>query len=467
MITCLFDPASKTPLYEQLYRFVRTEIEHGRLRADEKMPSKRELAAHLKVSIVTVESAFAQLVAEGYLRGVPRSGYYVQVFEAMPQKASAPLPPKILTRTAEPAAYDYDFGTGGVITSLFPFATWAKLAREVLALNSDELLNVTHPQGVPSLREEIAAHLYKFRGIRVPADSIVVGAGSEYLLVLLLQLLGRERIYALENPCYGKIYKLFQSNDIRTIPIALDEHGLSVRDLTASDASVVHVTPSHQFPTGIVMPVGRRMNLLQWAAAADNRYIIEDDYDSEFRFAGQPIPAMQGLDHADKVIYINAFTKSLAPSLRISYLVLPPPLMERYREKFMFYSCTVPNFEQYTLYRFLHGGYFERHLNRMRNACKERRDLFITLLKDSRLGEVAEPVGAEAGLHFLLRVNNGMSERDLTERAAEKRVRLRGLSEYYSPPPVAYTQSALVIGYAGLAPEHLPDALRRLEDAWL
>jgi GntR family transcriptional regulator/MocR family aminotransferase len=287
---------------------------------------------------------------------------------------------------------------------LFPFATWAKLAREVLALNSDELLNVTHPQGVPSLREEIAAHLYKFRGIRVPADSIVVGAGSEYLLVLLLQLLGRERIYALENPCYGKIYKLFQSNDIRTIPIALDEHGLSVRDLTASDASVVHVNPSHQFPTGIVMPVGRRMNLLQWAAAADNRYIIEDDYDSEFRFAGQPIPAMQGLDHADKVIYINAFTKSLAPSLRISYLVLPPPLMERYREKFMFYSCTVPNFEQYTLYRFLHGGYFERHLNRMRNACKERRDLFITLLKDSRLGEVAEPVGAEAGLHFLLRV---------------------------------------------------------------
>jgi GntR family transcriptional regulator / MocR family aminotransferase len=468
MITLIFDPQLKTPMYEQLYRFVRTEIENGKLKRDEKLPSKRKLAVHLKISTVTVETAYAQLEAEGYIKTVPKSGYYVLPFEGHTAYASPSqkktLPPAGDTNTT--GKYDYDFKTNVVDTELFPFATWAKLAREVLAENSNELLNVTHPQGSPALRREIAEHLYKFRGITASPEQIVVGAGSEYLIVLLIQLLGRTGTYALENPCYGKIFKIFKSNGIATVPVELDEQGLSVAKLEKTHADTVHVTPSHQFPLGIVMPVGRRMSLLKWAGESDNRYIIEDDYDSEFRFTGQPIPALKGLDREDRVVYINAFTKSLAPSLRISYVVLPHRLMDLYRENFLFYSCTVPNFEQYTLCKFLSGGYFERHLSRMRKAYKERRDIFISAVTQSKLATVTEIVGADAGLHFLMIVKNGMSESELVARARKAGVNLYGLSGYYNFTVRELPGGTLVIGYSGVNPDNIAAGVKRLEDAW-
>lgn len=467
MITLTFTPKSKIPMYEQLYKFIRSEIESGVLEQGEKLPSKRKLSAHLKISTVTVETAYAQLVAEGYLCTVPKSGYFVLPYEGfrlMKRKSVIATGKPALSETA--TKYDYDFKTNAVLTDLFPFATWAKLAREVLAQNRNELLNVTHPQGSPELRNEIADHLYKFRGITALPEQIIVGAGSEYLMMLLIQLLGTNSVYALENPGYGKIFKIFQSNGIVTLPINLDEQGLSVTELEKTKANIVHVTPSHQFPLGIVMPVGRRLSLLKWAGKSDDRYIIEDDYDSEFRFTGQPIPAMQGLDHDEKVIYINAFTKSLAPSLRISYMVLPPRLMKIYEENFIFYSCTVPNFEQYTLFRFLNRGYFERHLSRMRKAYKERRDLFINAIAQSRLAPVTDIIGSDAGLHFLMKINNGMSEAELVETASNVGVKLHGLSEYYSRPLAEYPNSTMVIGYSGLNAADLTAAVNRLEEVW-
>ena len=466
MITFIFNPQSKTPLYEQLYRFVRTEIERGKLNSDEKLPSKRKLAAHLKVSTVTVETAYAQLEAEGYIRTVPKSGYYVMPYEGHPSDMPAVLQQETPLTDQTNTGYDYDFKTNVVDTGLFPFATWAKLAREVLADSSHELLNVTHPQGSPALRSEIAEYLYKFRGITASPEQIVVGAGSEYLIVLLIQLLGRSGTYALENPCYGKIYKIFKSNDIATVPVALDEQGLSVAELEKTQADTVHVTPSHQFPLGIVMPVGRRLALLKWAGEKSGRYIIEDDYDSEFRFTGQPIPALKGLDREDRVIYINAFTKSLAPSLRISYAVLPRRLMDIYRENFMFYSCTVPNFEQYTLSKFLSSGSFERHLSRMRKAYKERRDLLITAIMQSKLAAVTKIVGADAGLHFLMMVKNGMSEAELIANARKAGVHIYGLSGYYNFPARDMPAGTLVIGYSGVNPGDMTAAVKRLEKAW-
>lgn len=468
MITLSFNPKSKMPMYEQLYKFIRTEIENGRLEQDEKLPSKRKLSAHLKISTVTVETAYAQLIAEGYLRTVPKSGYFVLPYEnvrvLMDQAPAVSIKKPASNDTAK--KFDYDFKTNAVITDLFPFATWAKLAREVLAQDRNELLNITHPQGSPELRRAIAEHLYKFRGITAAAEQIIVGAGSEYLIMLLILLLGKNSVYALENPCYGKIYKIFQSNGIVTLPITLDEQGLNVEELEKTNANIVHVTPSHQFPLGIVMPVGRRLSLLKWANKSDDRYVIEDDYDSEFRFTGQPIPAMQGLDHDEKVVYINAFTKSLAPSLRISYMVLPARLMKIYEENFNFYSCTVPNFEQYTLYRFLNRGYFERHLSRMRGAYKERRDLFINAIAQSRLGPVTEIIGSDAGLHFLMKINNGMSEEELVAAASKVGVKVHGLSEYYTTPIPEYPKSTMVIGYSGLNAADLTAAVHRLEEVW-
>ena len=466
MITLIFKPKSQTPLYEQLYRYIIAEIENGRLQTGEKMPSKRKLSAHLKISTVTVENAYAQLVAEGYLTAVPKSGYYVQPYEGIILNHSTVIQKTDLTSGESTAQYDFDFKTNAVITNLFPFATWAKLAREVLAENSNELLNITHPQGSLALRAEIADYLYKYRGVKADAEQIVVGAGSEYLMVLLIQLLGRNSTYALENPGYGKVFKIFQSNEIKPVPVALDEQGLSVAGLAAAKANIVHVTPSHQFPTGIVMPVGRRLSLLKWAGESDNRFILEDDYDSEFRFTGQPIPALQGLDRSGKVIYINAFTKSLAPSLRISYMVLPPKLLNIYRSKFMFYSCTVPNFEQYTLCKFLNRGYFEHHLSRMRNAYKERRDIFISAIAQSNLAQVTEIIGSDAGLHFLMKISNGMSEAELVNKAGNAGVNVRGLSEYFNFPPAALPESTLVIGYSGLNPIDITASVKRIERAW-
>lgn len=467
MITFIFKPESKAPMYEQLYKFIISEIETGKLNAGEKMPSKRKLSAHLKVSTITVETAYAQLVAEGYLRTIPKSGYYVQPYEGIVLNRTPVITKNYFYSGESNEQYDYDFKTNAVITSLFPFATWAKLAREVLAESSNELLNITHPQGSPALRAEIADYLYKFRGVKADAEQIVVGAGSEYLIVLLIQLLGRNNVYALENPGYGKVFKIFQGNELSPLPVSLDEQGLSVSELEATSANIVHVTPSHQFPTGIVMPVGRRLSLLKWASESEERFILEDDYDSEFRFSGQPIPALQGLDRSGKVIYINAFTKSLAPSLRISYMVLPPKLLDLYREKFMFYSCTVPNFEQYTLCKFLSRGYFERHLSRMRNAYKERRDVLISAIMQSDLAPVTNIVGADAGLHILMEIDNGMSEAELIEKAKMAGIKVRGLSEYFNFPSSLLPQATLVIGYSGLNPADIIASVKRIESAWM
>jgi GntR family transcriptional regulator/MocR family aminotransferase len=470
MITFIFDNKIKMPMYEQLYRFIRTEIEKGNLNSDEKMPSKRKLAVHLKISPITVETAYAQLVAEGYLRAVPKSGYFVQFYES-----------DLLTKTnsisKEPIVYDehdklqgkykYDFRTNVVDTKLFPFKTWAKLVREVLSESDNDLLNVTHPQGALKLRKEIAAYLYNFRGINVDAEQIVVGSGSEYLIGLIIKLLGRKNIYAVENPGYAKINKIFQSNDVTTVPVSLDEQGLSINSLRKAKAAIVHVTPSHQFPLGIIMPVGRRMALLNWASEGYNRYILEDDYDSEFRFEGHPIPALQGLDRFGKVIYINSFTKSLAPSLRISYMVLPAQLLEVYRKNFIFYSCTVPNFEQYTLSKFMSGGYFERHLSRMRNSYKERRDVFIDAISKSKLADNIDIIGENAGLHLLMKIDNDMDETKLVAKAKAAGVRVYGLSEYYSFPIQHYHENTVVIGYSGLQAPEIITAIKRLVKVWL
>ncbi len=464
MLTFLLDPSSQIPLYEQLYRFIREEIKRGRLKPHEKMPSKRKLAAHLKISVVTVEGAYAQLTAEGYLTSLPRRGYFVQQLEHKLPPQVQPAPKR--SETAE-ERYEFDFRTNVVDTDLFPFSTWAKLAREVLSESGGELLNVTHPQGALALRREIATYLLSYRGISADPEQIVVGAGTEYLMGLILQLLGRGNTYAVENPGYGRIVSLLRRNEVRAVPVPLDEEGLRVDRLRETGADIVHVTPSHQFPLGVVMPVRRRLELLHWAGEEAGRYILEDDYDSEFRFSGQPIPALQGLDTFGRVIYLNAFTKSLAPSLRISYMVLPLQLLDTYREKFHFYACTVSNFEQYTLSRFLSRGHFERHLGRMKSAYRERRDSFLRALSSSRLSGFTEAIGYEAGLHLLLRVRNGMKESELVARAKEAGVRVYGLSEYDSFPPGVFPESTVVIGYSDFPTAKIEAAVARLEQAWI
>ena len=474
MLTYHLDPASRTPLYEQLYLAIRRDIMDGMLAAGERLPSKRRFAEHLKVGQITVEAAYGQLVAEGYVISRPRAGYFAAAIERAPRAAqqTAANPdasdPDSFDQTASKDAPEIvrDFRTNIVDTARFPFSTWARETRSVLTDYADTLLTAAPPQGALPLREQIRQYLYAFRGLTVDVDQIVVGAGSEYLLTLLTLLLGRDRLYSLENPGYPKLDQIFRGAGASVVPIPLDRQGLRLDALRRSGASVVYLTPSHHFPLGVVMPVGRRMALLRWAAETDDRYLIEDDYDSEFRYASRPIPAMKQLDHADRVIYLNTFAKSLAPSLRIAYMVLPRRLLAEYREKFGFYSSTVPSFEQYTLARFLADGGFERHVARSRNLYKSRRDALLAALRNGPLGPRLTITGAEAGLHILVQVAGSRDEAALIADAACEGVRVYGLSGYYAVGTRGIPPATVILGYSGMDADALRDGAARLARAW-
>lgn len=452
------------PLYVQLYKHIRNEIESGKIGAGEKLPSKRALSAHLKISVVTVESAYALLTAEGYIYSVPGSGYYV---ERLPgpfrgEQNCAAVPPKPAERK-----YRFDFRTNRVDAELFPFSVWARLSREILSSGRDELLQSCSGKGVYALRQAIAEHLRSFRGVEAQAEQIVIGAGGEYLTGLLVQLLGRDKVYGVEEPGYGKTRRVFSANCHKVLPIELDGSGARPESLLEQGIQVAHLTPSHHFPLGTVMPAARRHEILSWACSAEDRYIIEDDYDSDFRFSGKPVPALQSLDCASRVVYLNTFTKSLAPSMRIGYMVIPLNLLERFEEKLGFYACTVPVFEQLILAEFIRRGHFERHINRMRKLYLGRRDFFIKALEASRLSEVLEIQKTNAGMHLLLSSCCGLGERSLTQRAAAQDVRVYGLSEYYSFGGMYDGPGCVIAGYSGMSREQLAQGVAALERAWL
>ena len=270
MLTPVLDPSLGRPLYEQLYLQLRRDIESGSLIAGEKLPSKRALSAHLKVSVVTVEGAYGQLLAEGYIRSEPKRGFFVSPLEiASPPAQQAPSVP-VAEEAAAPVP-EYDFATNAVDAVHFPFSTWAKLMRQVLTREDSGLLSAIEPQGVPALRAAIVQYLHDFRGITANPDQVVVGAGSEYLIGILFQLLGREGGYAVEDPGYLKVSRILAHQGALVCPIPLDDQGLRVDALRWSGARVVHVTPSHHYPLGTVMPLGRRRELLSCAAEIPER----------------------------------------------------------------------------------------------------------------------------------------------------------------------------------------------------
>ena len=464
MLTYDLDRRGSLARYDYLCRCIKGDILAGRLAAGEKLPSKRSLAAHLQTAVVTVENAYAQLEAEGYLYTREKSGYYVAQVEA-PPSLDAPSPhaeaPRSEVRDKEEKQV-LDLRSGGSGTEGFPFSVWARLMRRVLSEKGEALLRATPPSGAAELRDAIAQHLYRFRGIKAESEQIVVGAGTEYLYNLIVQLLGREAVYGVEDPGYSKAARIYALSGARTAPVRVDEGGVSLVELETSGAQILHTSPNHQFPTGAVTPIGRRQSLLRWAEAQAGRYIIEDDYDSEFRFSLRPIPTLQSIDHAGRVIYVNTFSRTLAPSLRISYMVLPKELVAPYRERLGFYSCTVPAIEQYTLARFLNEGYFDSHINRMRKFYRVRRDEVIAAIAESPLGARCCVSGEDAGLHFLLTLDTRRPDRSLRADAERCGILLSFLSDFALRPGSA-PQHTLIVNYPGIDLKQFRRALRTLE----
>ena len=451
MLTYELKKSPGVPLYEALYRCIRADILSGSLAADTKLPSKRALAQNLEVSKITVEAAYNQLLSEGYIRSQEKVGYFVEKV-ARPAQSQPVETPKIQPRSRE---YLLDLTSNG--TEQFPFSVWSKLQREVMLDYGEKLLLPLPNQGIPELRQAIAEHLAAFRGMHVDPENILIGAGTDFLYNLLIQLLGRDKIYAVEEPGYGKIRKIYGAGGVRCISAPMDSRG--VRPDRLSDAQVLHFSPSHHFPTGLITPVSRRAELLAWAVQNDG-YIIEDDYDSEFRYASRPIPAMQSLDDGGKVIYVGTFSRSIAPSIRVAYLVLPRRLLPVYEQRLGFAASTVSRFEQQTLAAFLQRGLYGRHLRRAANLYRKKQQI---LLEELAKIPGAQVWGAQAGLHFLLTVP-GKSEEWLVAQAAKAGVPVRGLSSYCRECDCP--ESTLVLGFAGLQLEDIPAAAQTLREAF-
>lgn len=442
MLTYELKKSPGVPLYEALYRSIRSDIISGKLSAGQKLPSKRALAAQLDISKITVEAAYNQLCAEGYIAAREKVGYFVEAVETFclstppaPTDRAQNLPP-LLDLTAN-------------VPASFPFSVWSKLQRQVLLDFGHELLQSLPSCGCLALRQALAHHLQGYRGMQVDPENIIIGAGTDFLYNLVPQLLGQDKSYALEEPGYEKIRRIYTAAGVQTVSAPMDSQGVLPEGL--KNAQVLHFSPAHHFPTGIVTPMGRRQQLLKWAAGGN--WIVEDDYDSEFRFDTHPMSALYG--QSDRVIYINSFSKSMAPSIRMAYMVLPTELMAVFRQKLGFYSSTVSGFEQHTLARFLSGGYFEKHINRMRKFYRLRRNQMLEIIRTCPQKQRLTIEEADAGLHFLLKVDTALSDEALENHCAEFGLRVHSLSHYYHGIVPDDRRHCLVINYSGLQAEDM------------
>lgn len=458
-------PESGKTLYEQIYEFIRDEIRAGSLLQNEKLPSARFLADYLQVSRTTVDMAYGQLVSEGYLEARPRQGYFVSTIEELNainvfSQGDKYRPCQEYRQVRE----RYDFSPNAIDMHFFPYATWKKITKNILVDANSDMFSLGEPQGDRELRTTICRYLHGSRGVNCGPEQVIIGAGNDYLLLLLEKILGRHVHVAMENPTYIRAYQIFKSCAYPVSFIPMDENGMSVECLRQTDARVVYVMPSRQYPTGISMPIGRRLELLKWAAKEEGRYLIEDDYDSEFRYKGKPLPSLQASDSNGNVVYIGTFSKAIAPAIRISYMVLPYPLLERYRKECGFFSSTVSRIDQTILNEFIQDGYFERYLNKMRKQYRMKHDLLLSELKP--FGKAFTISGSNAGLHVILTDRRGRGEEELARAAEEVGVKVYRMRDFR----MVQTDDAaamLILGYGALSPEDIREGLALLKEAWL
>lgn len=554
MLTLELHKNKSTPLYMQIYSYIKSEVLARRLKAGTKLPSKRALAAQLGISTITIEGAYGQLMAEGYIYAKAKSGYYISPLESIQQaddsaadffqhntlgdaqlfsgpekisyesgytdnmpgasgnvnmaglsnspstsgifvpsslgstntalynasseissrssitSTSMPSSSTISSKgrmihesTAQTSCATIDLSSNNILPESFPFSIWTKLMRHTMSENQALLLTKSPTAGIYSLRCAIAEHLLRFRGMHIQPEQIIIGAGTEYLYELIIKLIGRDKIYCVEDPGYHKLQRIYTDNGACCFSLPIDQQGMSVTALNAVRCDVIHISPSHHFPTGIITPVSRRYELLGWATSGQ-RYIIEDDYDTEFRLVGKPIPSLFSMDMSSKVIYMNTFSKSLTSTIRISYMVLPMPLIDEFNRRLGYLSCTVSTFEQYTLAEFINQGYFERHINRMRNNYKKLRQLLLKELLTHPEHDKIQILQQASGLYFLLKINTTLSDRDLRSRLQQNGVHLQSLQHYYQNRQAA-PEHTFVVNYSSLTEKDIPRAVAALFDS--
>ncbi len=451
------------PLYVQVYQQIKQQIRNGTLPENERLPSKRQLAAQMQISVNTVSAAYSQLVSEGFLVAKPQRGFFVCHLDELIQTSHTEIKQPQTVRT-KPSVL-VDFSINDVARDKFPFQAWRKTMNKCFNEYDPGLLTSTPPQGDYALRQAIARYLYQARGVSCTAEQVIIGAGNDNLLQMLSYILDSSCTIGMENPVYHKAMHFFQrmGHSVKSIPV--DEHGIQIEPLESLDNIAIYVTPSHQFPLGITMPISRRIKLLNWSQEGSSRYIIEDDYDSEFRYNSRPVPALQSLDQNSRVIYLGTFSKSIAPSLRISYMVLPLPLLKQYLEQYLLFSSAVSRFEQAVLHEFITSGHFETHLNKMRKLYRTRGQDLVQAL--SVFGNQLQIFGEGAGLYLTVQLKNGLSETEMCKKAEEAGVKVYPISPYFTGPVPEEHQSKVLLGFGALTAEQMQQGVDLLYKAWI
>ena len=402
-------------LYEYIYQRIRDDIVDGSIAANEHLPSKRALAEHLGTSVITIENAYSQLIAEGYVYARPRQGFYASV---LPESRTAkPRQDDGERDSCSPAASGAMESDVCVPASLSPSALeaarlWQRALRATLASEDEREIFASAPaQGTERLRSAIARHLRGSRGMDVDPRNIVIGAGAQLLDTMLVQLLGQDKVYAVEDPGYLRLTHIYQAMGCEVRHIPLDAEGVSLEALRSSGADVLHLMPSHQYPTGLVTSIARRYALMSWASECPGRYLIEDDFDCEFRLAGRPIAPLVSIDAAGSVIYTNTFSKSLSSALRLAYMVLPDKLMARFNRDLGFYASSVSSIDQIALARLLGSGEYERHVSRVRKRAREARDRIVDAVKQASSDGSIEVEHPDDGLYCVLAAEESAAAR--------------------------------------------------------
>ncbi|XOS92624.1 PLP-dependent aminotransferase family protein [Brevibacillus laterosporus] len=468
--------ATKKPMYQQLYEAIKTEIENNRLVSGSKLLSIRQMAQEWQVSRNTVEAAYHQLLDEGYVKSKEKSGYYVEDLLADGWAKDVTL--EVVKHSArlvnEPddvvAPARYDFVYGKVDGNVFPLKQWRACMEEAMQFELDRTEAYGEYQGESLLREALVTYVYQARGIRCGVEQIFIGSGTQQLLSLLCQTVFRDKsVVAMEDPGYDQVRHVFHSHEMSVLPIQLDKDGIRLDQLMASKADIAYVTPSHQYPYGMVMSIVRRLQLIAWANET-GAYLIEDDYDGEFRYGTKPIPALKALDNNERIIYFGTASKVLLPSLRISYMILPQSLVTQYQEIWKKYLQTAPRVIQYALALFLQKGEWTRHIRRMRNLyAKKHRILLQTLTKT--MGEQIEIIGSEAGLHILIRIHTTYTEDELIQRARKQDCQVYSIKQYYQHGGQRKNSETseypvLLLGFGAIPIEEITPGIEALYKAW-
>ncbi len=466
----MLDRNSEVPVYKQLYQYIRRQIESGRLKENDRLPPIRQLSAHLLIGKNTVETAYQQLLAEGYVQSKPRSGLLVLPVPVQPmagreEAAGIPLRSGEIAEGGAEASSTaiVDFQYGDIALERFPLAAWKRCLTEALTGDRRQTLGYGELQGNGELRREIARYLYGARGIVCSSEQIFLAGGTQHAISLLCQLLlSAEEPFGMEDPGYDGVRTVLSNHRIPLVPIPYDGEGLDLAALKRSGAKAVYVTPAHQFPLGSVMPVGQRSRLLKWADETDG-IILEDDYNSEFRYQGQPIPPLKAMDAEDRVVYLGTFSKSFMPALRLSYMVLPLRLVDNFRDRLEAYSQAVSPLLQQAMLLFMKEGHYARHVRKTRKLYQARsRTLLQTVQRE--MGERAEIIGQKAGLHVLLDVK-GREFKELTELAAGCGIRIYSPSRHWMNRE-SCPRSYVMLGFGGIEEDRIHEAVRRLKRIW-